>query len=60
MKSPFSAILKLVDWIVYFFVSHANTETMKCKKCKDDKDEEVLLIQYKGDTIVSIKIKEEK
>lgn len=34
MRSPFSAILKLVDWIVYFFVSHANTETMKCKKCK--------------------------
>lgn len=41
-------------------IKFANKPTVFEEHIEVDEDEEVLLIQYKGDTIVSIKIKEEK
>lgn len=34
MSNPFSAIMKLLNWGLYFISKHINTETIKCKQCK--------------------------
>lgn len=34
MRSPFSAVTKLLGWVGYFIAKNANTETIKCRQCK--------------------------